>query len=154
MGKTDEKTTINIWNAENKLVYTETIKKINAFVRPYNFSQMPDGVYTLEIIEGRTVSKKLIFHGVVAPVLKEEATYPEVVKVDPLTGEKSVYKLTIVNPGKVKASIRIFDGNEKLVYSTVESFENIFSRLYNLKEIGLGATLEVEVNGDVKKYVL
>lgn len=153
MGKGDAKTTINIWN-ENKLVYTETIKKLNAFVRPYNFSQMPEGTYTLEIIEGNSISKKVIYHGVDAPVFMEELTYPKVIKIDPLTGEEAVYKLTIVNPGKVKANIKIYDGNQKEVYNMVESFENIFSQLYNLKEIGVGAIMEIGINGDVKRYAL
>lgn len=153
MGKSDAKTVINIWNDENRLVFTETIKKVNAFVRPYNFSQMPDGVYTLEVIEGSTVSKRMIYHGSVAPVIEVPANL-NIVKVAPLAGKDNVYKITIINSGDAKANIRILDANQKVVYSSAESFKRTFCKLYNFKRMNKQATIEVEIDGEVKKYEL
>ncbi|UII33842.1 hypothetical protein LVD17_08445 [Fulvivirga ulvae] len=153
MGKGDAKTIINIWNAENRLVFTETIKKVNAFVRPYNFSQMPDGVYTLEVIEGNTISKKMIYHGSVAPS-NDVPVDLNIVKVAPLTGKEDVYKLTIIQSGETKANIRILNADEKVVYSSAESFERAFCKLYNFKRMAKKATIEVEIDGEVKKYEL
>ena len=153
MGKSDAKTVINIWNAEKRLVFTETIKKVNAFVRPYNFSQMPDGVYTLEVIEGNTVSKQLIYHGSVAPS-NEVPVDLNIVKVAPVTGKEDIYKLTIIQTGETKANIRILTADQKVVYSSAESFERAFCKLYNLRRMDKKATIEVEINGEVKKYEL
>lgn len=153
MGKSDAKTTINIWNAKNKLVFTETIKNLNAFVRPYNFSQMPDGVYTLEVIEGNAVSQKVIYHGTFAPTVEVPVDL-NIVKVSPVAGKDDVYKLTIIKGSKTKANIRIYDQDKKMVYSTTEFFERNFSKLYNFKAMKGLSTMEVEVNGEVKKYEL
>ncbi|MBL6446162.1 hypothetical protein JMN32_07575 [Fulvivirga sp. 29W222] len=153
MGNSDDKTTINIRNAENRLVFTETIKKVSAFVRPYNFSQLPDGVYTLEVIEGNTVSKKTIYHGSV--VLSIEPTVDlNIVRLSPIAEKEGVYKLTIINSGGAKAAIRILDEDQNVVYSSEESFERVFCKLYNFKSMSENTTIEVKVNGEVKKYEL
>lgn len=156
-GNPEAKVTINIWDANEKLVFTENIKTFNAFVRPYNFSNLAKGIYTLEVVEGNKTSRKTIYHGVseIAHIKwSEELITTPVIRMAAVASKDGVYKLTIVNQGERKATIRIYDSKKRILYSAVESFENVFCKLYNVKGLNEKATVVIEINGNVNQYVL
>ena len=43
---------VKIYDGKNQLVFSETIKKSSGFARPYNFSSLADGEYTIRIDNG------------------------------------------------------------------------------------------------------
>lgn len=153
-GDVDANVTINIRNEENKLVFTETIRKLHTFRRPYNLEKLPRGVYTIEVVDEDTTTVT-IYHKI-----DEELGYvetatpaPAFIKMDSLAG-REVYKLTIVKRGKKKASITIYNDRKEVLYSAVEPFENAFCKLYNLKGVGEHALVEVEIDGEITRYAL
>ncbi len=53
------KVTISIYNKKNQLVFTEKIQHVVSFIRPYNFSKLGEGEYTIEVSDkhGKQVEK-------------------------------------------------------------------------------------------------
>jgi hypothetical protein len=43
---------VSIYDESNRLIYKETIRKVDGFIRPYNLSQLSKGNYTVEVIDG------------------------------------------------------------------------------------------------------
>ena len=48
-----EKGTVNIsiYDKSNELVFTEVLIDVKSFVRPYNFSELPEGEYTIVVAD-------------------------------------------------------------------------------------------------------
>ena len=151
-GRSETKAIVNIRNANKELVFTEKIKNLGAFARPYNFSNLPDGMYTMEVVEGEVITKKVIYHGDFSPNI-EIPTNLNVVSVKPFR-DNNTFKLTIINGGKTRANISILDADGRIVYNGYEIFEKSFSRLYNLEDLKPGASMEVELNGELQKFSL
>src|SRR5712671_4819212 len=40
---------VSIRNEKNEIVFSESFRKMNRFTRPYNFKDLPEGQYTIEI---------------------------------------------------------------------------------------------------------
>ena len=43
---------VKIFNAENDLVFAETIKNSSGFIRPYDFARVGEGEYTIRVDNG------------------------------------------------------------------------------------------------------
>src|SRR5688572_10299134 len=69
---------VSIYNDNHDLVFTETIRKISSFIRPYNFSDLPEGEYTIEVSDGTSSVTKTVTY-------KKESTEKHM-KWMPLTG--------------------------------------------------------------------
>lgn len=50
---------VSIVDARDHVVFSEVIKKVEGFMRPYNFSNLPEGNYTIEVSDksGRYIEK-------------------------------------------------------------------------------------------------
>ncbi len=42
---------VTITNSENQIVFEELIKQVDGFMRPYNFSELPEGDYTIKLVD-------------------------------------------------------------------------------------------------------
>lgn len=51
---------VSIFDADHKLVFTETIRKIDGFARPYNFSNLPEGNYSIEVSDGHLREQEIV----------------------------------------------------------------------------------------------
>ncbi len=45
------KVIISIYNKKNQLVFSEKIQHVVSFIRPYNFSKLGEGEYTIEVVD-------------------------------------------------------------------------------------------------------
>jgi hypothetical protein len=126
-GTKDCKVKVTISNAKNQVVFEETIKHVDGFMRPYNFSNLPEGDYTVELTDH--TGKKV-----------EKISYQDV-KIERLAGlikvsrEEDKYLLTIPNRGRNTFDIRIYDSSGSLLYNNSEKAEGDFAKVYNLSEI-------------------
>src|ERR1051325_6358518 len=50
---------VSIKNEHNETVYKETLHKVDAFIRPYNFEGLPEGQYTIVVEDeaGKAIEK-------------------------------------------------------------------------------------------------
>ena len=52
-GEQPGKVKVTIYNAHGRAVYNETMRNIEDFMRPYNFSYLPAGDYTIEVSDAK-----------------------------------------------------------------------------------------------------
>jgi hypothetical protein len=112
-----------ILNDENNIVYSEKIKNTDGFARPYNFSNLPEGHYSIQIKDNAGVRTETVNH----ETIKEEKTM-HLLRLDG-TGK---YVLSVPNKGEEDLSIMIFNDLNEVLYQSQEKISGDFARIYNL----------------------
>jgi hypothetical protein len=118
---------VTILNEQGKAVYKETLKNIESFVRPYNFSTLNEGNYTIEIENDDGKQLKSIEH-----VTKDQERLMSLVR---MRGSENKFVLSVANKGNDVLKVKILDGKENIVYSGTEEIEGDFARIYTLKSL-------------------
>jgi hypothetical protein len=133
---------ISVVDNHGKSIFNETIRKVDGFIRPYNFEGSPEGLYTIIIEDesGKMIEKVSYKSG------KVEA----LVNVLRLAGEQNKYMLTIASPAKDVVSINIFDDKENLIHSETKEINGGFAQVYNLKEVKSFTIQITDSNGTLK----
>jgi hypothetical protein len=125
-GSESGKVKISIFNAQNEIVFSETLLNVTSFKRPYNFSQMGVGEYTImvESKNGRQVER--ITHAV-----KKLTTSLRVVR---LSGTDHRYMLHVLNNGSEEVYIRIYDNLRGLLHEEKLQVTGSNGLIYNLSQ--------------------
>ncbi|HEX6224264.1 MAG TPA: hypothetical protein VFZ52_07635 [Chryseolinea sp.] len=114
-----------ILNDENRIVFSEKIKSTDGFARPYNFSNLPEGHYSIQVKDGiSTRTETVNYH-----IKKEERTM-HLMRFQGSTR----YVLSVPNKGTDDLSITIFNDLDEVIYKTRENVSGDFARIYNLGE--------------------
>jgi len=145
-GSNNEKVEVKIFNENNVVVFSETIKKYDAFNRPYNLSKLPEGVYSVKVTDTNGTVVREINHASF-----KFASAISMVRFDSVAVNK--LKLTIINQGSKKAAIRILDKNNDVLYASNQSINGNFATIFNLAQVK-AKTFEVTVNGKISVYNL
>lgn len=134
---------ISIYNAANTLVYSETIKNVDGFVRPYNFTNLEEGEYSIELHgeNGRQVER----------VIYKLGKVEKLANVMLVTGESNKYILSVANKGQDVLTIKIFGDKGTLLYSKTENVDGDFAQVYNLDKYKGSVTFEVSDSKGVTK---
>lgn len=134
---------VSIYNAANTLVYSETIKNVDGFVRPYNFTNLQEGEYSIELLgeNGRQVER----------VIYKLGKVEKLANVMHVTGEANKYILTVANKGQDVLTIKIYGDKGVLLYSKTEEVNGDFAQVYNLDKYNGGLTFEVSDSKGVTK---
>jgi hypothetical protein len=134
---------VSIYNAANTLVYSETIKNVDGFVRPYNFTNLEEGEYSIELLgeNGRQVER----------VVYKLGKVQKLANVMHVTGEPNKYILTVANKGQDVLTIKIYGDKGVLLYSKTEEVNGDFAQVYNLDKYKGGLTFEVSDSKGVTK---
>lgn len=132
-----------IYNAANTLVYSETIKNVDGFVRPYNFTNLEEGEYSIELLgeNGRQVER----------VIYKLGKVEKLANVMHVTGEPNKYILSVANKGQDVLTIRIYGDKGVLLYSQTENVNGDFAQVYNLDKYNGSLTFEVSDSKGVTK---
>lgn len=126
---------VSILNEEGKVVFSEVLKNIDGFVRPYNLSSIPNGEYTIEVADQTTTHREKVMIG--APQKTELAT------LLPVSGDAGKYVLTVPTKESKDISVRIF-ADDKVIYDEVVAITTDFARIYNLKKVKGDLTFEIK----------
>jgi hypothetical protein len=130
---------VKITDSRGDAVFTETIKNIESFVRPYNFSSLSEGEYTIEL-DGR--DGKQAQH--VSYVSHNNIIAPKLANILHVTGSNQSYMLTVSNKaGADVLKIKIYDAANSLVYSETQEIAGDFAKVYNLNKVGKNFSFEV-----------
>ena len=127
---------VSIRDAGDHLLFSETIKKSEGFVRPYNFSNLPEGEYTIQITDnnGRQIEK-------ISYTREKSETFAHLLKV---AGSDGKYLLTVSSKGADgDVTVRIYDDANKVIYNKREDASKDFAKVYNLEGITGQFTFEV-----------
>lgn len=125
---------ISIADARNKLVFNETVKSVDGFMRPYNFSALKEGEYTITITDGSGEK--------VEKVSYRSSQVSKLVSIKPV-GEQGKYLLTAAGKGSERITVNIFDSADNLVYNESKSTLGDFAQVYNLTKIHGSLTFEI-----------
>lgn len=127
-----------IVNDDNQIVFSEKIKSTDGFVRPYNFSKLPEGNYSIELIDNTGRQSKLVNY-------KAESAR-KLMHVMRVTGTTDKFVLSVPSAGQQKISIAIYDDMGRVLYSGRENIAGDFARVYNLQRHAGRVTFEVTDN--------
>lgn len=126
---------VSIFNEEGKTIFTEVLKNIDGFVRPYNLASIPSGEYTIEVADQNSTHSEKITIG--------ERRKSDVAKLVRVNGEGSKFLLTVPSKEAKDISVRIL-ADDKIVYDEVLEISSDFARIYNLTKIKGDVTFEIK----------
>jgi len=134
-----------IVNDENQVVFSEKIKSTAGFVRPYNFSKLPEGNYSIELIDNKGHQSELVKY-------KIESTR-KLMHVMRVGGTTDKFVLSVPSAIQQKISISIYDDNGRTLYSGKEDIAGDFAKVYNLqKHVGRVTFEVIDSNGKANSF--
>ena len=144
--RTTEKGTVklSIIDSKNNAVYSEVLFNTSSFVRPFNFSQLNEGEYTIVLEDKNGKQSEKISYTV------NQVT--SFVSVSPVANQDGKYRLNVYNNGSENVDVRIYAHDGKLVHDQILNVNGNYALIYNLKQVTSPAfTFEVTTsNGNVK----
>lgn len=145
-GEQNGKVTVTIYNEKGHAVFKESMSDIENFMRPYNFSQLPAGNYTIQVADEQGIRVEKIAHGT-------ERT-GRVAHVTCLSKDENKFMFSVLNDGKNTLKIRIYDKYNNVLYREVASVTGNFARVYNLDQFNGEHTFEVsDMQGNITRLV-
>ena len=118
---------LKIYNAAHKAVFTETLKNVENFVRPYNFSSLPEGDYTIELIN-EDIQK-------IERINYSKGRVEKLANLVRLAGTDGKYMLRVANKSTDEIKVDIYNDSNQLIYSQKESITGDFARIYDLHKV-------------------
>jgi hypothetical protein len=133
-GVSESNVKVSIRNEDGAIVYSEVLKNVDGFVRPYNLASIPTGEYTIEVSDASTIYSEKVYIGAQPKA--------ELAKLTRMDGEEGKYLLTIPSKEAKDINVRIL-ADDKLIYDEVQAITTDFARIYNLKKIKGAVTFEI-----------
>lgn len=139
---------LTIYNADGSVVYSETLKGVEKFIRPVNFGGVIAGDYKIEISDANGKQAQNISVG--KEVKKASLKGVHVAKV---ANDNDKYLLSVANNGAEEINVRILDGASNVVFTETVATSADFAKVYNLKDVSGNPTFEITSNGVVTTIV-
>ncbi|PZR40250.1 MAG: hypothetical protein DI538_04700 [Azospira oryzae] len=135
---------VSILNDENQEVFTETIRKVNGFVRPYNFQNLKEGEYTIRIDDGtQSQAEKVVY---------QSGKLEKLIQVRKMKSDEGKYLLTASGQGKEQITVNIYDSTDKIIYTELQQINDTFAQVYNLSQVKGGIAFEIiHANGTAQR---
>jgi len=124
-GEQSGKVKVTIYDEDGKVVFTETHNNTEHFMRPYNFSSLPAGNYTIELSDEQGKRFKKVTHSWKTEIRSAHLTR--------LNDNENKYMLAVPNKGQDALTVRIYDHNYKQLYQETEIINGNFAKVYNLR---------------------
>ncbi|HPM30417.1 MAG TPA: hypothetical protein PLJ60_08765 [Chryseolinea sp.] len=126
---------VTIFNAENKIMFKEELRQVDRFMRPYNFGELPEGDYTIELVDhtGKKIEK----------VSYREGKIERLANLLRISGDENRYLLTLSNKGKETLEVKIYNAKGDLLYSHSEDINGDFAKIYDLSRVDEKVSFEI-----------
>lgn len=126
---------IAILNSRGQEVFSETLSKVDNFIRPYNFSSLHEGRYTIELSddEGKQIEE----------VVYTKGTVEKLARIAKLKDSSNKYVLSYSNKGVNDITVKIYDSSQNLIYKGQEHITGDFARIYSVNRLPGKLTFEV-----------
>ncbi len=136
--------TITILNSNNEVMFKETIKNSDGFLRPYNLESLAAGKYTFKIENGLVSQTETI--DLRGHADSDALKMASVVKI-----EEGRYMLALAGKDAEQIGIRITNEKGEILYDESEMTKGAFARVYNLVNLSGRISFEItDGNGNVK----
>jgi len=134
---------VAIVNELGNTIFSETLKNTEGFMRPYNFSGLSEGIYTIEIADASGEHTELIDF--------RTGNVEKSINVKKIAGSK--YLLTASGEGKEDITINIYDAFDTLIHSETAVTDGNFGQVYNLGKMDNAIKFEIKSQDGVVKTV-
>jgi hypothetical protein len=135
---------VSILNDKDREVFSETLRKVDGFTRPYFFGNLPEGSYTIRIEDGTTVQAEKIEY--------RSGEIEKLIQVRKMVSEDGKFLLTASGKGEERVTINIYDPADQLLYSENRLIKDSFATIYNLNKVKGSICFEViHSNGTAQK---
>jgi len=141
-GRSNVPVKLIISDSEGSELFKEKIICAGGFIRPYNFSQLPEGSYRLRVVDNKGEYFEEIYYEAEGNDSRE-ADQPLIARIAKLKCDGNKYIVVVPNQAQKKEfAVNIYDQNEMLVFSERHSVKQDFAKVYNLKNLN-GATIKL-----------
>lgn len=127
---------VSIYNDQNKLCFSESIKINGSISKPYNLSELPNGIYIIKITDEQQVIVHPFQYKAITgnePESKTEEIKKEVlIRVRKVEENENKFKVTVYSSAEHELLLRIFDKNKKVLFEG--DAEQNTSRLFDLSK--------------------
>ena len=130
---------ISIYDNNNQLVFVEVLNNVASFVRPYNFTEMSEGEYTIVVATKNGKQAEKVNYSV--------SKVESVISVSEVANAENKYMLNVTNNGTEEVYVRIFNNENILVHEQSVQATGSFGLIYNLNK--LKSTTESNVTFEV-----
>jgi hypothetical protein len=134
---------VSIFNSKKKLVFTETLRHVSGFLRPYNFDGLAAGDYSIHIEDNTGKRVEEITYG-----LDRVEKLVLLVKL----ADEGKYLISVKTKSTDKVNINVYNEFDQLIHSQVKRVEDNFAEVLNLKNINK-FTIEVSDNQGLLKSI-
>ena len=137
---------VSISDKNGEVVFKEELICNQGFIRPYNFSALPKGDYTIRLADGSDQKIEKI-HFIDQPWLAHFARLG--------TDEKKIMVAVPYQEGSNDFTIQVVDDNEQVIYKEEEKINSDFAKVFNLKNLQRGATVNLvnRTTGETKSVL-
>jgi hypothetical protein len=138
------KVKVSILNEKNEVLFSETLRKMDGFVRPYNFDGLPEGDYVIQIEDefGKQTEKVKYNAGKIEKIVNVTKS-----------AEAGKYLLTGISKSKDTIHVLIYDSANQLLFEENLQVNGEFGQMYNLKYVAKPFTMIVSDSKGVLKSV-
>lgn len=128
---------VSILNSKNEIIFSEEFRNTSSFTRPYNFSQLTEGEYTI-VIEDKNGKQmeKVNYH------LNKVVSY---VHVSPVPNKENKYWMNIANNGTEVVAVRIFGNDGKQLHEQSVEVTGTLSMVFDLTKVKNNGAFKFEV---------
>lgn len=141
-----ENVKISIYDGNNQLVFVEVLSNVASFVRPYNFTEMSEGQYTIVVAnkKGKQAEK-------VTYIANKVESF---ISVSEVANAENKYMLNVTNNGSEDVFVRIFNNGNILVHEQSVKVTGSFGLIYNLNNVkpATDSTVTFEVSTSSGKF--
>jgi hypothetical protein len=120
------KVKVSILNSKRELVFTEVFNNVSSFKRPYNFSQLTEGQYTIVVEDKKGKQVEQVNY-----TMNKVASF---ISVTEAANSENKYILNVTNNGTEEVLVKIFSG-ETLIHSQNVKVTGNFGLVYNLTKV-------------------
>lgn len=117
---------VSILDKNKNLIFTETFTNVASFKRPYNFSQLSEGQYTI-VIEDKSGKK-------VEEVNHALSKVESFIRVNKLANAEGKYVLNVTSTGAEDVYVKISNGSTVLHEQKIV-VDKTFGLIYNLSQL-------------------
>jgi peptidyl-tRNA hydrolase len=139
---------VSILDAKNQVVYFEMLANTGSFIRPYNFSELTEGEYTI-VVEGNGTKQA-------EKVTYQSAKVISFAMVSQVENQANKYLLSITNNGEETVTVRVLsEAGDVLHENTMEVKEaaNVIYDLNQVKKSNATITFEISAQGSVLQTI-
>ena len=143
-GEHSGKVKVTIYDENGTVVFKEVVENHEHFMRPYNFSSLPSGEYTIQIADENGTRIEKVEHGV-----SKKKRPANLWRLNP---DSNKYMLSVPCNGSDELVVKIYDERNTVIYQETARMSGDFAKVYDLSQVKGAHTFEItDNNGGVRR---